>query len=89
MIGKGSRSPAVKEAIKKYRAIYFATLGGAGALLAKCIKQVEVVAYEDLGTEAILRLNVDQFPAIVADDVYGADLFEQGKARYQRRKTAE
>lgn len=84
MIGKGSRSSAVKEAIKKYRAIYFVTLGGAGALLAKCIKQVEVIAYEDLGAEAILRLKVDNFPAIVANDVYGADLFEQEKARYRR-----
>ena len=86
MIGKGSRSPAVKEAIKKNRAIYFATLGGAGALLARCIKQAEVIAYEDLGPEAILRLKIDQFPAIVANDVYGADLFEREKARYQRRK---
>lgn len=89
MIGKGSRSSAVKGAMKKYKAIYFVTLGGAGALLARCIKQVEVIAYEDLGPEAILRLNVDQFPAIVANDVYGADLFEQEKARYQRRETAE
>ena len=84
MIGKGGRSSAVKEAIKKYRAIYLVTLGGAGALLAKCIKQVEVIAYEDLGAEAILRLNIDNFPAIVANDVYGADLFEQEKARYRR-----
>lgn len=86
MIGKGSRSPAVKEAIQKYKAVYFATTGGAGALLAKSIKQVEVVAYEDLGAEAILRLNVENFPAIVANDVYGGDLFEQGKARYQANK---
>ena len=64
MIGKGNRSPAVKEAIKKYRAVYFATIGGAGALLAKSIKQVEVIAYEDLGTEAILRLNVEDFPLL-------------------------
>jgi len=85
MIGKGNRSPAVKEAIKKYRAVYFATIGGAGALLAKSIKQVEVIAYEDLGTEAILRLNVENFPAIVANDIYGEDLFDQGKAKYQRR----
>jgi fumarate hydratase subunit beta len=84
MIGKGNRSSAVKEAIKEYRAIYFVTLGGTGALLAKCIKQVEVIAYEDLGAEAILRLNVENFPAIVANDVYGADLFEQGRARYRR-----
>ena len=85
MIGKGNRSPAVKEAIKKYKAIYFAAIGGAGALLAKSIKQAEVIAYEDLGTEAILRLSVDNFPAIVANDIYGGDLFEQGKAKYQRR----
>lgn len=84
MIGKGSRSLAVKEAIKKYKAVYFATIGGAGALLAKSIKQVEVIAYEDLGPAAILRLNVDNFPAIVANDVYGEDLFEQGKTRYQK-----
>ena len=86
MIGKGNRSPAVKEAIKKYKAVYLATIGGAGALLAKSIKQVEVIAYEDLGTEAILRLNVENFPAIVANDIYGGDLFELGKARYQRGK---
>ena len=85
MIGKGSRSPAVREAIKKYKAVYFVTIGGAGALLAKSIKQSEVIAYEDLGAEAILRLNVENFPAIVANDIYGADLFEQGKAEYQRR----
>jgi fumarate hydratase subunit beta len=86
MIGKGNRSPAVKEAIKEYKAVYFATIGGAGALLAKSIKQVEVIAYEDLGTEAILRLNVENFPAIVANDIYGEDLFDQGKAKYQRRR---
>jgi len=84
MIGKGNRSPAVKEAIKKYKAIYFASIGGTGALLAKSIKQAEVIAYEDLGTEAILRLSVENFPAIVANDIYGGDLFEQGKAKYQR-----
>ncbi len=84
MIGKGSRSPEVKDAIKKYEAVYFATIGGAGALLAKTIKKVDIVAYEDLGPEAILRLNVENFPAIVANDIYGEDLFEQGKARYKR-----
>jgi len=84
MIGKGSRSPAVKEAIKNYRAVYFATTGGAGALLSKTIKQVETIAYEDLGAEAILRLKVEDFPAVVANDIYGEDLFEQGKMKYQR-----
>ena len=86
MIGKGSRSPEVKEAIRKHKAVYFATIGGAGALLAKSIKQAEVIAYDDLGTEAILRLNVEDFPAIVANDIYGGDLFELGKAKYQREK---
>ncbi len=86
MIGKGSRSPEVKDAIKKHKAVYFVTIGGAGALLAKSIKQAEVIAYEDLGAEAILRLNVENFPAIVANDIYSGDLFEQGKARYQRRR---
>ena len=84
MIGKGSRSPAVREAIKEHKAVYLVTIGGAGALLAKSITQAEVIAYEDLGAEAILRLNVENFPAIAANDIYGADLFEQGKAKYQR-----
>jgi len=84
MIGKGNRSLEVKEAIKQYKAVYFTTVGGAAALLAKSIKQVEVVAYEDLGPESILRLTVDNFPAVVANDIYGEDLFEQGKTKYQR-----
>ncbi len=84
MVGKGNRSPEVREAIKKYKAVYLATIGGAGALLAKAIKKAEVIAYEDLGAEAILRLEVEDLPAIVANDIYGQDLFEQGKARYQR-----
>ena len=84
MIGKGSRSSEVREAIKKYKAVYLATIGGAGALLSKSIKQVEVIAYEDLGTEAILRLDVESFPAIVANDIYGQDLFEQEKAKYRK-----
>jgi len=84
MIGKGKRSPEVKEAIKKCKAVYFASIGGAGALLHKSIKQAEVIAYEDLGAEAIFRLNVENFPAIVANDIHGEDLFEQGKAKYQR-----
>jgi len=85
IIGKGSRSPEVREAIKKYKAVYLVTTGGAGALLARAIKQVEVIAYEELGTEAIMRLTVENFPAIVANDIYGEDLFEQGKAKYKKR----
>jgi fumarate hydratase subunit beta len=86
MIGKGSRSPAVREAIKQNKAVYLVTTGGASALLARTIKKVEPVAYEDLGAEAVLRLTVADFPAIVANDMYGADLFEQGRAQYQRVK---
>jgi fumarate hydratase subunit beta len=84
MIGKGNRSPEVRETIKKYKAVYLVAIGGAGALLAKSIKQAEVIAYEDLGAEAIMRLTVENFPAIVANDIYGQDLFEQGKAKYQK-----
>ncbi len=86
MIGKGKRSLEVREAIKKYQAVYFAAVGGVGALLAKSIKQAELVAYKELGAEAILKLTVVGFPAIVANDIYGGDLFEQGKAQYHREK---
>ena len=84
MIGKGGRSLEVREAIKKYRAVYFVTIGGAGALLARSIKKVEIIAYEDLGPEAILQLTIENFPAIVANDIFGEDLFEQNKAKYRR-----
>jgi len=84
MMGKGQRSPEVKEALKKYGAVYMITIGGAGALLQRCIKKVEVVAYEDLGPEAILRLEIEDFPAIVANDVYGGDVFAEGESRYRR-----
>jgi fumarate hydratase subunit beta len=83
MIGKGNRSQAVKDAIKKYKAVYFAAIGGAGALISKSIKKAEVIAYEDLGAEAIRRLEVENFPATVINDIYGSDLYEQGKAKYQ------
>ncbi len=82
MIGKGSRSQEVKEAIKKHKAVYFAAIGGAGALIARAIKKAEVVAYEDLGAEAIMRLEVENFPAIVVNDAHGGDLYQEGKAKY-------
>jgi len=85
-IGKGGRSDEVKEALKKYRGIYFIAVGGTGALLSKRIRKADVVAYEDLGTEAIRRLEVERFPVIVANDMYGNDLLELGKAQYQRRE---
>jgi fumarate hydratase subunit beta len=84
MIGKGNRSAAVREAIVQHRGVYLVAVGGAAALIARSIKQVEVVAYEDLGPEAIRRLTVEDFPAIVANDAFGSDLFEQGKAGYRR-----
>ena len=76
MIGKGKRSDAVKDAIKKNHAVYFAAVGGAGALLSKCIKEAEVIAYPDLGTEAVMRLKVEDFPAVVVIDDKGNDLCE-------------
>ena len=85
MIGKGSRSQEVKEAIKKHKAIYFAAIGGAGALIARAIKKAEVVAYEDLGAEAIMRLEVENFPAIVVNDAHGGDLYQEGKAKYSKK----
>ena len=85
-IGKGGRNQAVREALKKYRGVYFIAVGGTGALLSKRVKSAEVVAYEDLGTEAIRRLEVESFPVVVANDMYGNDLLELGKAKYQRRE---
>ncbi len=82
MIGKGKRSPEVLEAIVRNRAVYFAAVGGAGALLSKCIKKAEVVAYEDLGTEAIRRLEVENLPAIVVIDSLGNNLYETATAEF-------
>lgn len=82
MIGKGKRSKAVKEAIVRNGAVYFAAVGGAGALLAGSIKTSEVVAYDDLGTEAIRRLTVEGFPAIVVIDAEGHDLYEMAVKEY-------
>ena len=84
MIGKGMRSEAVKEAMKKHKAVYFAATGGAGALLAKRVKKAEVVAYEDLGPEAIRRLEVEDLPVIVVNDIHGNDLYVEGEKRYRR-----
>ncbi|MFC2035254.1 Fe-S-containing hydro-lyase [Chloroflexota bacterium] len=83
MIGKGFRSQAVKDAMKKYRAVYLAALGGAGVLISKSIKKSEIVAYEELGAEAIRRLEVENFPATVINDIYGGDLYQEGKAKYR------
>jgi fumarate hydratase subunit beta len=74
----------VEEAIKKHRAIYLVTFGGAGALLAKAIKKAEVIAYPELAAEAVMRLEVEDFPAIVANDTNGGDLFTRNRAIYQK-----
>jgi len=85
-IGKGRRGKDVIEAMKKYKAVYFVAVGGAAVLISKKIKRVETVAYEDLGPEAIYRLDVEDFPLIVANDVYGNDLFDEGIKKYRKVK---
>lgn len=82
MIGKGMRTSAVKDAIRKHGAVYLAAIGGAGALISKTIKKADVVAYEDLGAEAVHRIEVVDFPAIVINDSHGGDLYEEGRAKY-------
>ena len=86
MIGKGKRGPEVIDAMKKHSAVYFGAIGGCGALLSKCIKKAEVVAYEDLGAEAIRRLEVEDFPAIVIIDSEGNNLYELGRENYLKNK---
>ena len=86
MLGKGSRTQAVKDAMKKYKAVYFVATGGAGALIAQRIKKAQVVAYDDLGAEAIHKLEVEDLPVIVVNDAYGGDLYEQGRAKYEKVK---
>lgn len=83
MIGKGMRSQEVKEAMKKYRAVYLGAVGGAGALISSCIRKVEVVAYDDLGPEALRRIEVEDFPVTVVNDIYGGDLYEEGRAQFR------
>ncbi len=82
MIGKGKRGPEVVAAMKEHGAVYFGAIGGCGALLSKCIKKAEVIAYDDLGAEAIRRLEVENFPAIVIIDSQGNNLYETGRANY-------
>ena len=84
MIGKGNRSLPVREAMQKYKAAYFGAIGGAGALIAKSIKKATVIAYDDLGAEALRRLEVKDFPAIVVNDMYGGDAYEDGLKQYNR-----
>jgi fumarate hydratase subunit beta len=83
MIGKGPRGQEVKDAIKDHRAVYFAAIGGAGALISKAIRKAEPIAYPELGTEAVMRLEVEDFPAVVVNDVYGGDLYRMGVEKYK------
>ena len=84
MIGKGKRSQAVKEAIVKHRAVYFGATGGAGALLSKAVVSYDIVAYEELGPEAVARLVVKDLPLFVINDTSGNDLYEMGTSKYRR-----
>lgn len=86
MIGKGARLPEVVEAMKQYSGVYFGAIGGAGALLAKCIKKCEMIAYEDLGAEALRKLYVEDFPVVVIIDCEGNNLYESGRASYLESK---
>ena len=85
MIGKGNRGEAVVEAMKDHGCVYFGAIGGCGALLSKCIKKAEVVAYPDLGPEAVCRLEIDNFPVTVVIDSLGNNLYESGPMDYRSR----
>ncbi len=84
MIGKGEMGPEVAEALREYKGVYFVATGGAGALIAKKISKSEIVAYEELGPEAVRRLQVTEFPVIVAQDCHGGNLFQEGVVKYRR-----
>lgn len=88
MIGKGYRTPKCIEAMGKYRCVYFAAVGGLGALLSQRIKEVEILAYEDLGTEAIRRMRVEDFPVVVAVDVYGRDFYREAPVAWRETVNA-
>ncbi len=84
MIGKGLRSSEVVDAMKKYGAVYFAAIGGAAAVIARTIKKYEVLAYDDLGAEALAKLTVEDFPAIVVIDSQGRDFYDEGRKKFSR-----
>ncbi|MBR4529953.1 MAG: Fe-S-containing hydro-lyase [Lachnospiraceae bacterium] len=86
MIGKGARLPEVVEAMKRHHAVYFGAVGGAGALLAGCVKEAELIAYEDLGAEALRRLTVEDMPLTVVIDCQGTNLYEEGPKRYLEKR---
>lgn len=83
MIGKGPRSSEVKDAMVRYKAIYMGAIGGAGAIISRSILASDIVAYDELGAEALRRLEVQDFPVTVINDIYGGDLYEEGKRKYR------
>jgi fumarate hydratase subunit beta len=87
-MGKGYRGQAVKDALREFTGVYFGAIGGAGAVLSRHVKKLEIVAYEDLGTEAIRRLEVEAFPAIVLNDCHGGDLYSDGQKQFARPEPA-
>ena len=89
MIGKGARLPEVIEAMKKYSGVYFGAIGGAGALLSECIKSCELIAYEDLGAEALRKLYVEDMPLVVIIDSEGNNLYESGRSDYLKNRSKE
>lgn len=89
MIGKGPRNDEVKAALQTYRGVYFAAVGGAAALLAKCVRAVRLVAYDDLGTEAIRQLEVENMPLVVINDVYGNDWYQLSRQQYLRQSATD
>ena len=85
MVGKGMRSQGVRDAMREHGCVYFGAVEGTAALLARRVKEAEVVAYEDLGAEAVRRLAVEEFPVVVVNDLHGGDLYSEGRERWRRR----
>ncbi len=84
MIGKGRRGPEVRDALRRYRCVYFAAIEGTAALLGQCVRSAEIIAFPELGPEAIYEFVVDRFPAVVANDIHGNDVYEVGRQQYAR-----
>lgn len=86
MIGKGQRNQEVRDAVLRNGAVYFAAIGGAGALMAQCVKSSEIIAFEDLGAEAVRKLQVEDFPVTVVNDPQGGDLYSEGRSSYLKKR---
>lgn len=89
MIGKGRRAPAVRETMRKWGCVYFGAVEGTAALLSHHIRSAETIAYEDLGAESVKRLLVERFPVVVVNDLYGGDLYEEGRQTWRRLNSQE